>query len=470
MDAMTEECLAILDEKDKNNETGNLKDFVYDLASIGFSPKGFGSGHANGYQAYGRWVANAIQGQIDVYGAVAAAEFQEAIDNETATLNALLQSEKASLHADNQNKQDSLNRTGARLLAEITAERERLQVSLDMWQNAQEAADEEQRDLDQIALVSTKNDLWKDLSWIVRKTHAGYGYGQGGFGGHEHGLSAGPVYGYINAFAQSSGTGGPVPQDGDYREPYGWGAEGAEDGYNPFGYGDWGFGYGYQQSQYKEVQSKLDAMAAAQAATWQQNEDRIAASQKGLNAAQSESWDQWSDHLAARWAEWEAAVVASDAWWAQTVYERTAIVDAGIAAAADAIATALRTKLDEFDRMEKEIRWHITSIYNYDVQHELNEGLTAARASRDAECTARQVAFAAYLVDVKNTWEACVESETADFNANTASATATLQAGKDLQIQIFADFKDYQQDRFQAWAENERAELRAFIDDCEAAW
>jgi hypothetical protein len=67
-----EELLALLDSKDKNNEDGNLKDFVYEIAKVGYSPKGFGSGHANGYQPYGRWVANAIQEQIDVYGVVAA--------------------------------------------------------------------------------------------------------------------------------------------------------------------------------------------------------------------------------------------------------------------------------------------------------------------------------------------------------------------------------------------------------------
>jgi len=54
MDATRDELLALLDSKDKNDENGSLKAFVYELASIGYSPKGFGSGHANGYQPYGK--------------------------------------------------------------------------------------------------------------------------------------------------------------------------------------------------------------------------------------------------------------------------------------------------------------------------------------------------------------------------------------------------------------------------------
>ena len=103
----------------------------------------------------------------------------------------------------------------------------------------------ESRDMDQIALVTTKNNCWKELSWIIRKTHAGYPYGQGGAGGHEHGLSAGPVYGYINKYAQANGKGRSVPFDPDHQETHGYGAEGKDDGYDPYGYGDFGYGYGY---------------------------------------------------------------------------------------------------------------------------------------------------------------------------------------------------------------------------------
>ena len=68
-----QELLDLLNSKGKNDETGNLKTFVYDLASIGYQPKGFGHHHTDGFQPYARWVANSIQEQIDVFGHAAAA-------------------------------------------------------------------------------------------------------------------------------------------------------------------------------------------------------------------------------------------------------------------------------------------------------------------------------------------------------------------------------------------------------------
>ena len=52
------------------------------------------------------------------------------------------------------------------------------------------------------------------------------------------------------------------------------------------------------------------------------------------------------------------------------------------------INEAKRIKNERLDEIEKMIRWHITSIYNYEVQHSLNEALTTARAEKDAECAA----------------------------------------------------------------------------------
>ena len=373
------------------------------------------------------------------------------------------------MNQDNHAKQDSLNATEARLQREIQAERERLEASLNEWQNAQEAADEAQRDVDQIALVSTKNQCWKDLSWIVRQTLSGFNNGYGG-NGHEHGLSAGPVYGYLSNFAQKSGTGGSVPFDSDYSEQYGFGAEGAEDGYDPYGYGDWGWGYGYAQLQYKQIAEKMDNMRAAQELIFQQNEDRIEASQAGLKAVQEEAWDQWSEFLDHRWAEWNDAVEAQNAWWAQNVADRTATMQAGIDAAEKAVADGRDAKIAEFNRMEKEIRWHITSIYNYDVQNELNKNLTAARTEQDRICDAKQAEWAAYLVEVKATWDDCVKTETDDLYANTADATATLEAGKQGEKDIFAQYKLDQQARFEQWAEDERAAVAQFVSDCQEAW
>jgi hypothetical protein len=79
------------------------------------------------------------------------------------------------------------------------------------------------------------------MSWIVRQSHSGISGGNG----NKAGLSGGPVYGFLNQFAQVSDT--QLPKDLAYTEPYGYGAEGPDDGYDPFGYGDQGYGYGYAQ-------------------------------------------------------------------------------------------------------------------------------------------------------------------------------------------------------------------------------
>ena len=56
------------------------------------------------------------------------------------------------------------------------------------------------------------------------------------------------------------------------------------DGYNPFGYGEQGFGYGVAQYAFKDIQDKLDAMTAAQTAIKLKNEARISASRTDLEA------------------------------------------------------------------------------------------------------------------------------------------------------------------------------------------
>ena len=56
-----------------------------------------------------------------------------------------------------------------------------------------------------------------------------------------------------------------------------------------------------------------------------------------------------------------------NAKWAQTLADRTATVFGAVAAAREAIAEANRVKIAALDAEEKEIRWAITSIWNYDT-------------------------------------------------------------------------------------------------------
>ena len=70
------------------------------------------------------------------------------------------------------------------------------------------------------------------------------------------------------------------------------------------------------------------------------------------------------------------------------------------------IAEANRVKIEALDAEEKEVRWAITSIWNYDFQNALNEALTAARDERDAECLALNEALNAELIRIEDEWEA----------------------------------------------------------------
>lgn len=249
------EALQHLEDNNAGDESAVLQAFVEDLAQLDFSPNGYGGRHGNGYQPYAKWVNNRIESNTAAFGEGAADTFDAIAAGAIADLHAALGNEKAWLSSANGTAQNKLNGITSDLVAGLIHTRESIEMALTDFQNAQEAGDEAQRDIDQIALVTVKNNLWKDLSWIVRKTFAGYGYGQQG-SGHEHGYSAGPVYGYLsNGYAQVTPVSHPEP---GYETNYG-----VDDGYDPFGYGDFGYGYGYAQFQYKEIQDKLNAMSAA---------------------------------------------------------------------------------------------------------------------------------------------------------------------------------------------------------------
>lgn len=130
------------------------------------------------------------------------------------------------------------------------------------------------------------------MSWIIRRTHIG--------GGHEHGLSAGPLYGYVIRYAQVS--------DHSHHEPHGYEEEHQGDGYDAYGYGEHGYGYGYAQKAYKEIQQKIKAMEDAQIAIVEQNEARIANSEAALRTAQEEAWIDFENSLEEKWYKMQEAI------------------------------------------------------------------------------------------------------------------------------------------------------------------
>ena len=78
------------------------------------------------------------------------------------------------------------------------------------------------------------------------------------------------------------------------RPSQGWGAEGPQDGYNPFGYGEWGWGFGPSQQQYKDVQAELEKMEATWAEIERRRAERMAAARADMEAEQALAWDEFT--------------------------------------------------------------------------------------------------------------------------------------------------------------------------------
>ena len=77
--------------------------------------------------------------------------------------------EQEALSTDNRNMLEALEAHTTSAIENIIAARESLEATLDESQTAQEERDEAARDVLQVALVATKNQLWKEISWITRK-------------------------------------------------------------------------------------------------------------------------------------------------------------------------------------------------------------------------------------------------------------------------------------------------------------
>ena len=169
-------------------EIQNLKDFIYDLAVIRYNPNDSGDGHADGVQPYGEWVArrisdniaNAFHDSLRVFQG----EGQDAVGRATATN----MDQMMMLMTDNINLQNSLNAATRTLISELVAKRESLEDDLTADYDRITSTAEAEREADQIDFTSTKNQLWKDLSWLIRETLAE--------GRHNHGYRAGPVFGF----------------------------------------------------------------------------------------------------------------------------------------------------------------------------------------------------------------------------------------------------------------------------------
>ena len=211
-------------------------------------------------------------------------------------------------------------------------------------------------------------------------------------------------------------------------------------------------------------------MDAALALVVEQNEARIAESQAALAVVQEEAWGRFQQALDTKWDALQAAIDAQNKAWEETTTSRTATMAAALELAKTTIYAAKEAMVASLDESEKEIRWAITSVYNYDTQDALNVALTEARAEMDAICDARIESLRQTLADVRSTWEFCVERESGLLVANTEEELARCEQAKATNTNLLEAFKQAQRDRFAAWAENERAELAAFVEACKEAW
>jgi hypothetical protein len=76
----------------------------------------------------------------------------------------------------------------------------------------------------------------------------------------------------------------------------------------------------------------------------------------------------------------------------------------------------------------KEIKWHISSIFEYNWKNELTDLLEAAVAAMSATCDAREAMFAERIQAARDAWDASVASETAALEAHTAVKDAECDA------------------------------------------
>ena len=445
---------------DKNAEVGNLEQFIYDTAVIRFNPNVNGEAHADGVQPYAKWVGNQIADNIAIYGTDTMRTFDQTTRQVIVDTQYVLAVEQAGLHADNVAAQTLLNSQTAGLVADLVAVREALELRLQGIQDGIEYRVEAEREQDMIEMTTIQNKLWKDLSWIVRESLAN--------GNHNHGYRSGPTFGYIANFAQVSDD-NPV-NFLEKRPKQGWGAEGPEDGYDPYGFGDWGWGFGPSQTQKKEVQGKLDAMEATWARMEAQRAARMAAARAEMVAAQSAAWGDFEVALGVKWDAMHFNIETMNAKWAQTKADRTATLFAAVADARARIAEANRVKIAALDAEEKEVRWAITSVWNYDTQHALNEALTAARAARDAECAALNRVLEADLAAILAAWDASLVAEQASLDANTQAALNTCDYAKVSQTALLTEWKRQQMIAYTAWETRENQIVADHIAASREAW
>lgn len=179
--------------------------------------------------------------------------------------------EQEALSTDNRNMLEALEAHTTSAIENIIAARESLEATLDESQTAQEERDEAARDVLQVALVATKNQLWKEISWITRKQYINASYDYNHYRNHRdyHGAYEYDAYSY-EAWYGYGAYGGNYSHGKNHGHAYGYGPEYTNHYSHVNGYG------------YKGIHRKIEAMADAQTDTKIAHDELIESSYQQL--------------------------------------------------------------------------------------------------------------------------------------------------------------------------------------------
>ena len=209
-------------------------------------------------------------------------------------------------------------------------------------------------------------------------------------------------------------------------------------------------------------------------AVWADMEERrrvrMAEARAEMVAAQTAAWGDFEVALGVKWDTMQSNIDTMNAKWAQTKEDRNATLMAAVADARQRIAEANAVKQAALDAEEKEIRWAVTSIWNYDTQHALNEALTAARAEREAECAALNRVLEADLEAILAAWAASLVAEQQSLDANTDAALATCDLAKASQTALLTEWKRQQMIAYGKWEAAENQIVADHIAASREAW
>jgi hypothetical protein len=395
-----------------------------------------------GVQEFGKVMAQKIRNDIAKLGNDFLPVFNTVLQDQADIVCQEAEDEKLEMMADQENAQDELENLCEQVETTMANDAENMMVTLEDMQTTMEQLDGDARDLAQIELITLKNECWKELSWIVRESFA---QSQARFG-----YSAGNVEGLaqmrVNRFAQTKQAGA--------------------DGYDTYGYGDLGYGYGPQQDSYNEIREKIKVFEDAVQALRDGEAAKLEESKENLNDAMDAAMENL-ENMQDEQLEMLDTMIADMAEEVQDevdeiVEEMGNVIDDARAA----IDEARNTKDNAQTEAENVIRLSIEAIKNADVRDALTTLLDNQiaelnqRAERAEElCTEK---FDQALEDIADAAE--------DLNQDNTGEVDNMEDVANGEMENLNDFVDEANDRMDDFAEGETDSLEDFLADCEAAW